>query len=123
MDRALRHGLSFLARLCAPEAPLASSQATLTSVNLQCIAYQDDNELVWFFQQLQTLDRLTLLVLALAMQHIRQARSIISESGQEVSQFFCFHLVTSLEVWRDLRVDKHCSENLKVNYPWLTIKR
>lgn len=128
-------------------------QANLITVNLQCMAFKDDDELVWFFQQLQTLDRLTLLVLA--MQHIRQARSIISESGQEVSQFFCFHLVTSLEVWKDvykgwcgtvpmtrdelalvvesapslrwlslqLRVDKHFSENLKVNYSWLTIKR
>lgn len=71
--------------------------ATLTHLDIAWMDYKDDEEMAWFVQKLQALERLTSLVLG--MGPVRRAKSILSPGPIRVTKgFFYFPSVTRVTI-------------------------
>lgn len=74
--------------------------ASLTRLDLHGVVYKDDDQMVWFFRKLQTLEQLSWLVLPI--QHLRRAQNILASKRAtwEAYGFFRFPRLEKLTITR-----------------------
>lgn len=70
---------------------------SLTHLDLNGIVYEDYDQMVWFFRRLQTVDRLSSLVLPI--QHLRHAQyNFVIRSAHDGGRFFLFPRLERLTI-------------------------
>lgn len=68
----------------------------LTHPDLHLMAYKDDGDFVWFFRELQKLERLKSLVFP--VHQLRTEKSLLLPTSDGLSRFFYFDSVTRLTI-------------------------